>query len=367
MVIREELENLANTNTLRTLKNCTPLDSTHVELNGHKLINFSSNNYLGLAQHPEVIAAANKATKQYGVGTSASRLITGTTPLHQQLEQKLAQFKQTEAALVFPTGYMANVGAITAIVSKGDAIVCDRLNHASLIDGARLSGARLLVYPHKDTAALKQILAKQRSKYQQILIVTDSLFSMDGDLAPLPEIVQLAKHYDCLTMVDEAHATGVFGQNGEGLIEHFGLVGQVDIVMGTLSKALGSMGGFIAGSQDLISYLLNKSRSFIYTTALPASCCAGALKAIEIIEREPERRARLWRNIKYFKGESQIIPIHIGEAETALQASEQLQEAGFLVLAIRPPTVSKGTSRLRISLSSEQTQNNIEELLLQLD
>lgn len=369
-IFSDKLENLINSNTFRTLKDCAPINSTRINANGKQLVNFSSNNYLGLAQHSELIQAANLATEKYGVGAVASRLITGTTPLHTELEQKLAEFKHTEAAIVFPTGYMANLGTISVIVGKGDAILCDRFNHASIFDGARLSGAKLLVFPHRDTEALKRILDKQRGKFNRNLIITDSLFSMDGDIAPLPEIVQIAKHYNCLTMVDEAHATGIFGRNGGGLIEHFGLTGQIDVTMGTLSKALGSLGGFVAGSKELIDFLVNKSKSFIYTTALPAANCAAGLKAIEIVQNEPQRRARLWKNIellrKHTTTNSQILPIHIGEAKAALLASERLIEAGFLVHAIRPPTVPKGTARLRISLSSEHNQSDIERLRVEL-
>jgi len=401
----EEIEILRKNNLFRSLRRVEP---------GQSLLNFSSNDYLGLAQHPEIISAAQTALEDYGVGTGSSRLITGTTLRHQQLEQRLAEFKHTESALVFPTGYMANVGTISALVGQGDAVIVDKLNHASIIDGARLSGAKMLVYPHlsmelqmeednrsfgvktqkhkntrtqklRNSKTLNNILEKYRAKFKRVLIITDSLFSMDGDIAPLPAIVDLAKHYDCLTMVDEAHATGVFGENGEGLIEHFGLSGQVDVVMGTLSKALGSLGGYVAGSGNLIDYLVNKSRSFIYTTALPVSCCAAALKAIEIIQREPKRRERLWKNVAYFcsrfkvqgsrlnvgsrmqngkpPANSQIIPIHMDSAEAALQAADKLYKAGFLVSAIRPPTVPKGTSRLRISLSSEHREEDIKELI----
>ncbi|MFH1428307.1 MAG: 8-amino-7-oxononanoate synthase, partial [Candidatus Margulisiibacteriota bacterium] len=361
---------------LRKTKAVKPVSNTVVDINGKQLINFSSNNYLGLAMHPEVIEAANNALTKYGAGSGASRLICGTTPLHEQLEQKLAVFKHTAASLVFPSGYMANVGTISALLDKNDAVVVDKLNHASIIDGARLSGARIIVYPHKNMDKLNSTLNRHRNKYNRLLIVTDSLFSMDGDIAPLPEIVSMARHYGCMTMVDEAHATGVFGTNGEGLVEHFGLSGQVDVVMGTLSKAIGSQGGYIAGSNVLIQYLINKARSFIYTTALPASSGAAALKAIEIIEREPERRERLWENVAQSaeciksppdKGDlggltTQIIPIIIGDTEKTVKAAESLYEAGFLVLPIRPPTVPEGTSRLRISISSEHTQEDIRRL-----
>ncbi|MFA5928454.1 MAG: 8-amino-7-oxononanoate synthase, partial [Candidatus Margulisiibacteriota bacterium] len=271
-----------------------------------ELFNFSSNDYLGLSKHPDVVKASLKAAADHGAGAGASRLICGTTILHQELEKKLAKFKHCQSSLVFPTGYMANLGAISAVVGMGDAIIVDELNHASIIDGTRLSGARLLVYKHKDTKRLKTILERYRKRFKNVLIVTDSLFSMDGDIAPLPEICALAKHYKCLSMVDEAHATGVFGPNGEGLVEHFGLGDKVDIIMGTLSKALGSLGGYIAGSKELIEYLTNTSRSFIYSTALPPACCGAALKAIEIVQKDVARRERLWENIRYFTENSEF-------------------------------------------------------------
>ncbi|MFC1595997.1 8-amino-7-oxononanoate synthase [Candidatus Margulisiibacteriota bacterium] len=371
------LNNLKETNLLRQLKIASPGSDCSVTVKGKRYINFASNNYLGLTDHPEVTAAAIQAISEYGTGTGASRLISGTTPIHQQLEEQLARFKSADAALVFPTGYMANLGAISALAGKEDAVVIDRLNHASIIDGARLSKAKVLVFPHKDTIALKNILEKYRSKYRHVLIVTDTLFSMDGDIAPLPEIVNLAEHYKCTTMVDEAHAVGVFGKNGEGLIEHFGLSGKIDVTVGTLSKAVGSMGGYVAGSRNLIEYLVNKCRGFIYTTALPADCCAAAMKAIEIIQSDPERRNRLWQNIEIFKGlaektltdkgykycESQIIPVFKKTPESTMETAAGLFESGYFVSAIRPPTVPKGSSRLRISLSSEHKREDIEGLV----
>jgi 8-amino-7-oxononanoate synthase len=314
----------------------------------HKI--FCSNDYLGLSQHPLVKEKAKAAIDRYGFGAGAARLVSGNSPLHEALEQKIAALEKREAAIVFPTGYMANLGAITALVDERDTVIIDRLNHASIIDACRLSKAKLQVYPHKDTAALEKVLQKAAGARLR-LIVTDAVFSMDGDLAPLPEIVRLGKEYNALTMADYAHATGV--------VE---LPGEPDIVMGTLSKAVGSLGGFIAGSAALIDYLRNKARSFIYTTALPPAACAASLAALEIIESEPELRHKLWRNIRLFspRAESAIIPLVIGDAAATMKLSAELFDRGFFVSGIRPPTVPNGESRLRITVTAAHTKEEIE-------
>ncbi len=285
--------------------------------------------------------------------------------MHEQLESKIAQFKGREAAIVFPTGYMANVGAITSLVDENDTIIIDRLNHASIIDACRLAKAKLQVYGHRDIVALETIL-KRSAKFAKRLIVTDSLFSMDGDIAPLPEIINLAKEYNAITMIDEAHATGVIGARGKGLEEHFNLVGKVDIVMGTLSKALGSLGGFVAGSQPLIDYLRNKARSFIYTTALPPASCAAALAAFEIICGDDSLLASLKRNEKLLKAETPIIPIITHDAEMTMTLARQLFEKGLFVSGIRPPTVPEGESRLRITVTAQHSKEEIECLVSSL-
>ncbi|MBU0580633.1 MAG: 8-amino-7-oxononanoate synthase, partial [Candidatus Margulisbacteria bacterium] len=246
-----------------------------IKINGKEYLNFSSNNYLGLANHPEVIKAVQGGSKEWGVGAGASRLISGNMNVHEELEKELAKFKGTEACLLFPTGYAANLGVITSLVGKEDVLIIDRLNHASIIDACKLSEAKLLIYPHKDVVKLKEILEKQRKKYKKVLIVTDSLFSMDGDVAPLPEIVALAKKYEAMTMIDEAHATGVMGSDGKGVAEKFHLEKEIDVIMGTLSKAFGLQGGFVCGSEKLRKYLINKARSFIYTTGLAPMIAAG--------------------------------------------------------------------------------------------
>lgn len=341
-------------------------------------INFSTNDYLGLSRHPKVAAASASALRKYGTGGRSSRLISGTSDLHLELESKLAEFKKTEACLVFPSGFMANLGVIASLLGEGDAVIADRLSHASLIDAAKLSRARLFVYDHGSIPSLEKVLVRTKG-YRKRLIVTDSLFSMDGDLAPLPEISALAREHGVWLMIDDAHATGVLGKNGIGAGEHFGLLGQVDIVMGTLSKALGSQGGFVCGSKDLISFLVNRARSFIYTTALNPASCAAALAALDIVGQEPERRNILMTQSRYLREEirknfseesrllqghpTPIIPFLTGGTERTIQVSRELKEQGIFVPAIRPPTVTKGECRLRFSLSSDHTPGDIQMLL----
>ena len=331
------------------------------------LLNFSSNNYLGLSQDPRVIEAGQKALAEFGTGGEASRLVTGTTVWHNKLEKEIASFKKRERSLVYPTGYMANIGVITALISENDLLIIDKLNHASIIDACKLSKGTLRVYKHKDMESLEKIL-KESESFKKKLIVTDAVFSMDGDIAPLPQIISLAKKYGAFVMVDEAHSIGVIGKTGRGIEEHFGLDGEVEIVMGTLSKAIGALGGYVAGSQKLIEYLINKSRSFIYTTALPSHICASAYKSFEIIKNEPELLATLHENIKLFesiskiKTESAIIPIIIGDETKALAKSKELLSEGFLVSPIRYPTVAKGSARLRVTISANHKRDDIERL-----
>ena len=366
--INQELEQLKKSGLYRSLRTIESVSGARITIGGKEYLNFCSNDYLGLAGHPKVIKKAVEAMQAFGFGAGASRLISGNTIIHEELELKIAKFKGLEAAIVFPTGYMANIGAITSLVSEEDTVIIDRLNHASIIDACRLSKAKLQVYPHRDIDALEKILSRSE-KYKKRLIVTDSIFSMDGDLAPLPEIIKLAKNYNAITMTDEAHSTGVID-----------LHGKPDISMGTLSKAIGSIGGFVAGSRELIDYLRNKARSFIYTTALPAAACAAAIAAIEIIENEPGIRLRLWANVKHLtpliplsikdgEGETRregvrietpIIPVVIGEAKKTMEISQQLFERGFFISGIRPPTVPEGESRLRITVTAAHSKEDLE-------
>jgi len=372
--IREELQKLRKEGLLRTLRTVESAAGKEVTIAGRRYLSFCSTNYLGLANDPRVKEAATKAIEKYGWGTGSSRLISGTTRLHRELEERLARFHGTESCISFATGYMANTGTIAALVGPGDAVIVDRLDHASVIDGCRLSRARLLVYRHGDTTSLENVLSGAHG-FNRKLIVTDTVFSMDGDICPLPDIVTLAKHYDAMVMVDEAHAVGAMGDTGRGVMEYYGLEGQVDVLMGPLSKAFGGVGGYVVGSEALITYLQNKCRSFIYTTAPPPAACAAAVEALNIIEKEPERRQKLWENVKYLKqnlvarkvqttnSASQIVAVIVGEAAKAVALSRKLYKKNVLIPAIRPPTVPQGTSRLRIMVTSEHEKEDIDTLL----
>jgi 8-amino-7-oxononanoate synthase len=371
--ISDDLNNIKKSGLYRELKVVENTQDTHVEIEGKTLLSFCSNNYLGLANHPFVVKAVKDAVEKYGWGAGASRLVSGNMTLHETLEKDISMFKGKEAAIVFPTGYMANLGAISTLVSSGDIVICDKLNHASIIDGCRLSGADFRVYAHCNMEKLENIL-KKSSKYKRKLIVTDSVFSMDGDLAPLPDIVRIAAKHNAMVMVDEAHGTGVFGKNGMGVVEHFNLNNDVDIVMGTLSKAIGSLGGYVTGNMDLISYLRNKARSFMYTTALPPAVCAASITGIKLIQEDSSTRYSLWQNVHFVQdklrslnintvsSESQIIPILIGDAQKAVAISKSLYERGILIPAIRPPTVPVNSSRLRMTIMSSHTQMDLEKL-----
>ena len=371
--IFDELSSLKEHALMREYRTVESAQGPYIQIKGKSYLSFCSNNYLGLADHPKIKQAAIDAINQYGWGTGASRLVAGNMTLHEELEKKIAEFKGTEATLLFPTGYMANVGALCAIVGREDIVIGDKLNHASIIDGCRQSGATFRVYPHNNVSQLESLLQKS-STYRRRMVVTDSVFSMDGDTAPLPEIVEIAQKYDAILMIDDAHATGVFGQHGKGMIEHYGLEGKVDIIMGSLSKAIGSIGGFIAGNKCLIDFLKNKARSFVYTTALPPAACAASLAGLILIQEDTTPIDKLWDNIRYLRsqlskfisnisGESPIVPIIIGSAEDALRISKRLYEKGILIPAIRPPTVPLGTSRLRISLMATHSKEDINRLI----
>ena len=339
-----------------------------VRLADEALHNFASNDYLGLASHHDVIEAAVRATRDYGAGAGASRLITGTQRPHAELEEKLAAFKRTEAALAFGSGTAASIGALQALAGKDDVILLDRLSHACLVDGARLSGAVYRAFAHNSAEALDHHLRWARRKYPQarVFVVTEAVFSMDGDLAPLREIVALKEKFGAVLMLDEAHAVGVLGEGGRGLAEQLGLTGHIDIHMGTLGKALGSAGGYIAGSRALVDFLVNRARGFIFSTAPPASTAAAASAALDLCAgTEGERRRARLRRLAAIIDPSlpaAIHPVIVGEAGTALQDAEALRRLGFLVPAIRPPTVPKGTSRLRVSLSAAHEESVVSEL-----
>lgn len=354
-----------------------PLDSgtgPTVTIGGREVLLFASNDYLGLARHPQVVRACIEATERYGAGAGGARLISGTLPPHQEMEETLARFKNTESVLTFGSGYLANLGTIPALIGQGGLILADRLCHASLLDGCRLSGADFRVYHHGDAEQVKRLLGKRRAG-RPTLIVTDGVFSMDGDLAPLPALSALAQEYEATLYVDDAHGTGVMGVHGRGTIEHLGLESQIPFHMGTLGKAFGSSGAYIAGPSSLIQYLLNSSRSFMFTTAPSPGSAAAVAAAVDVVRREPERRARLWSNReRLFTGlqrlgftlapsASPIMPILIGKADQAVVFAERLLSEGLYAPAIRPPTVPEETSRIRITMTSEHTVDQIDHAL----
>jgi 8-amino-7-oxononanoate synthase len=349
-----------------------------VKLAARRLINFASNDYLGLAGDDRLIQAAMAATKEFGTGATGSRLLSGHRDLHQQLELAIAHLKQTEDALVFSSGYLANLGAIVSVVGKRDLILSDKYNHSSLKNGAALSGATALEYSHCNLEDLTAKLEQNRARYRKCLIITDSVFSMDGDLCPLPQLLALAGKFNCMVLVDEAHATGVFGVSGAGCAEHFGCTGTPLIQVGTLSKALGSLGGYVAGSAALIDFLRNRAPSWIYTTALTPADAAAALEAVRIVQQEPERRVRLRQNIETFKycaitnhqlpisnSLSPIFSLPLKDAASALTVGSKLKEMGIFAAAIRPPTVS--VSRIRISLMATHELAHLQQLVEALE
>jgi len=346
-----------------------------VDLEGREVINFASNDYLGLAGDDRLIQAAVAATKEFGTGSTGSRLLSGHRELHRQLEIALASLKQTEDALVFSSGYLANLGAIAALVGKRDLILSDQYNHSCLKNGAILSGATVIDYPHLNIETVRNQLNQQRDCYRRCLILTDSVFSMDGDLCPLPALLDLAEQFNCMLLVDEAHATGIMGATGAGCVEHFGCTGRQLIQVGTLSKALGSLGGYVAGSAALIDFLRNRAASWIYTTALSPADTAAALAAVKIVNQEPERARTLWQNVNQLKQlitqelphfkllptESPILCLHMESVAEALIVGQQLKTSGIFAPAVRPPTVP--TSRIRLSIMATHEPTHIQQLV----
>jgi 8-amino-7-oxononanoate synthase len=367
-----DLDALSAAGLRRTCHAAERSTATTVEVDGRSLVVFGSNNYLGLAQQPGVVSAAHAALDEWGAGATGSRLTTGTTALHEALEQELAALKGAEAALFFPSGYQASVGVIPALAGRGDLILSDALNHASLIDGCRLSRAEVRVYRHANAGHASELLA-DRHRFRRVLLVTDGVFSMDGNLAPLPELAALCERVDAWLMVDDAHGTGVLGNSGAGTVEYFGLGGHVPIQMGTASKALGAEGGFIAGPAELIDYLRNRARSFVFSTAPTPATVASVRAALRLLEEEPERRIRLQQNIRQLRAGlrtrgidvpddiTPIIPVLLGDAVKAVRASSRLEQEGFWIPAIRPPTVPEGTARLRMSVTAAHTGEQIEQ------
>ena len=357
----EELRHLSEKGLLRALREVSSPHPPFITIAGRELVNFSSNDYLGISQHPALIEAATRALTDYGTGATASRLVCGSLDLYHRLEEKIARGKKAEAALTFANGYATAMGTIPALVAKDDTIILDKLAHACLIDAAKLSGATLRVFPHNDLNRLEKLLNSSKGR---TLIITESVFSMDGDLCPLADIVALKEKHGALLFLDEAHAVGVLGHTGQGLAEELSLQPRVDFQMGTLGKALGSAGGYLASSREWIDLLINKARSFIYSTAPAPAQAAASLAGLHLLE-SPEGqtlRENLKKNISTFESQTPIVPVILGENETALAASLSLLEKGFLVPAIRYPTVPRGTARLRITLSAAHSRDQINAL-----
>lgn len=373
--LEQSLETIHRADWYRCVKTIQSSPGATVILDGQEVINFASNDYLGLTGDKRLIEAATKAIQEFGTGSTGSRLLSGHRELHGELEQAIASFKQTEDAVIFSSGYLANLGAITALVGKRDLILSDQYNHSSLKNGAILSGATIIEYPHCDVETIKQQLQQVRQNYRRCLIITDGVFSMDGDLCPLPALLSIGEEFSCMVLVDEAHSTAVLGKNGAGCVEYFGCTGKTLIQMGTLSKALGSLGGYVAGSKTLIDFLRNRAPSWIYTTALSPGDAAAALAAINIVQQEPQHRDRLWKNVVYLQrlvkqelpslqllpSQSPIICFQLANAGEALRVGKQLISAGIFAPAIRPPTVP--TSRIRISIMATHQKVHIEKLV----
>ena len=347
---------------------------------GKKVINLASNNYLGLTTHPKLREAALEATKKFGVGSGAVRTIAGTMKIHMELEEKIAHFKNVEACVVFQSGFTANAGTVSGILGKEDFIISDELNHASIIDGARLSRAKILVFRHKDVAHAEEQLASVKDQPGRKLLITDGVFSMDGDIGPLPGLCDVAEKYGAIMMVDDAHSSGVLGRNGRGTIDHFNVHGRVDVQVGTLSKAIGALGGYVCGSKDLIDYLYHRARPFLFSTSHPPSVAASCIAAFDVLEQEPERIEKLWDNTRYFKkelgslgfniggkntpaSETPITPVIVGEGRVAMEFSRELFKEGVMATGIAFPTVPEGKARIRTIMTATHTREELDQAL----
>ena len=357
---------------LRVLESaCEPVSI----VDGREVINLASNNYLGLADHPKLVEAAVDAAEKYGAGSGAVRTISGTMTIHMELERRIAEFKKTEACVVFQSGFAANAGTVSAILGPDDHIISDALNHASIIDGCRLSRAKIHVFGHKDTEAAGKILRDLEGTPGHKLLITDGVFSMDGDIGPLPALVEIAERHGAIMMIDDAHSSGVLGRNGRGTVDHFGLHGRVDIQVGTLSKAIGVLGGYACGSRDLIEFLYHRARPFLFSTSHPPSVAASCIAAFDLLESEPERIENLWNNTRYFKAalktagfntgdsETPITPILVGEAKTAHEFSRQLFDDGLFATGIGFPTVPEGKARIRTIVTATHTREMLDRAL----
>lgn len=372
--VEDELDDLRRQGLYRTPRELESPQGARAEFDGRDVINLSSNNYLGLTTHPRLIQAALDATNAWGAGSGSVRTIAGTMTLHEELERRLAKFKHTEATLVFQSGFTANTGVIPVLVGDGDVILSDELNHASIIDGIRLSRAGKYIWKHADMESLEQGLRENQGARRR-LVITDGVFSMDGDVAKLPEIVDLAERYNALVYVDDAHASGVFGQNGRGTVDHFGLHGRVHVQVGTLSKALGTLGGYVASTQALRELLIHRARPYLFSTSHPPAVAAASIAAIDVMLDEPERIQRLWDNTRYFKNglrrlgfntgasESPITPVIAGAGKKAMRLSDRLFEEGVFAQGIGYPTVPDAKSRVRTIVTSEHTKDDLDQAL----
>jgi glycine C-acetyltransferase len=367
----EELESLKQQDLYRRFRILEDEQKAHTTFDHRSVVNLSSNNYLGLTTHPRLRAKALEAVERYGVGTGSVRTIAGTMDLHMELERKLADFKKVEAVVVFQSGFTANAGTVSAILSKEDVVISDELNHASIIDGCRLSRAAIKVFPHKDVEAARRII-KDLPATQRRLLITDGVFSMDGDLGPLPELCDLAEETGCIMMVDDAHASGVFGRNGRGTIDHFGVHGRVDVQVGTLSKAMGALGGYVAGNRHLIEFLYHRARPFLFSTSHPPAVAAACIAAVDVLLDEPEIMERLWDNTRFFKAglerlgfntgisESPITPVIAGDSSKANALSDRLFQEGVFAQAIGYPTVARDKARVRTIVTATHTREDLQ-------
>src|SRR6187399_3072387 len=365
-----ELDNLRANGLYRRLRVLDDAQAARTRIDGRSVVNLSSNNYLGLTTHPRLVQRAREALDKYGVGTGSVRTIAGTMELHVELERRLAEFKKTEAVVVFQSGFAANAGTVAAILTKDDVVISDALNHASIIDGCRLSRAGIKVFPHKDVDAARKIL-EELPAAQRKLLITDGVFSMDGDLGPLPGLCDVAEETGCIMMVDDAHASGVFGANGRGTIDHFDMHGRVDVQVGTLSKAIGALGGYVAGSRALIEFLHHRARPFLFSTSHPPAVAATAIAALDVLEADSSLVTRLWDNTRFFKqglrdlgfdtghSESPITPVIVGDAATAMRFSDRLFDEGVFAQGIGFPTVAEGRARIRTIVTATHTRDEL--------
>ncbi len=375
-----QLDDLRRAGTFFKLRELEDIQGPVCTYDGRKVINLASNNYLGLCNHPKLEEAAIRAVREHGVGSGAVRTIAGTMRIHMELEEKIAAFKNVEACVVFQSGFTANAGTVGSILGKDDFILSDELNHASIIDGARLSKAKIKVFRHKDVAHCEQLLREIENEPGKKLVITDGVFSMDGDIGPVGELADLAEKYGAIMMVDDAHASGVLGRNGRGSVDHFHAHGKVDVQVGTLSKAIGALGGYVCGSRDLIDFLYHRARPFLFSTSHPPSVAATCIAAFDILENEPERIQRLWDNTAYFKqqltaagfdiggrstpaSETPIIPILVGDGRKTMEFSRALFEGGVMATGIAFPTVPEGKARVRIIMTSEHTRRQLDDAL----